>query len=231
MRPLLLACVLFGCGGGDGVTPPGPKVHWSIIREHDVVGCAEIGAAKMVFEDGARFPCDAGEAPIQYTDWVRSPFVYLVDAQEHLVAARSLVFYPPEPSEISFYVGADEPVGELDQIGQLAQIAYRRDGAFPPSVQPASTPSPPMDACCAYVDNVCPVDASFWSDPAWVALGFQTWDQQHYSYAYESSASGFVARAYGDLDCDGQYSTFELSGNVSNGVVTLDPMKITYETP
>ena len=46
-------------------------------------------------------------------------------------------------------------------------------------------------------------------------------DEPHY-YMYTYEASGldnnavFTARAVGDLDCDGVYSTFELVGRVSS---------------
>jgi hypothetical protein len=48
-------------------------------------------------------------------------------------------------------------------------------------------------------------------------------DPHYYRYEYEVAADGrsFSARALGDLDCDGVYSTFEMVGDVApDGTVT-----------
>jgi type IV pilus assembly protein PilA len=53
---------------------------------------------------------------------------------------------------------------------------------------------------------------------SWTALNFSVDDPFYYTYAYTSggteSASQFRAGAYGDLDCNGSYSTFERSGSI-----------------
>ena len=57
-------------------------------------------------------------------------------------------------------------------------------------------------------------DASLWAVEPWVSLQFSVDDPHYYSYQYEVAADGksFTVRALGDLDCDGQYSTFEMTG-------------------
>jgi len=49
-----------------------------------------------------------------------------------------------------------------------------------------------------------------------MALHFSIDDPSNYSYAYKVDDDGqsFVASAYGDLDCDGVYSTFEMRASV-----------------
>ncbi len=55
-----------------------------------------------------------------------------------------------------------------------------------------------------------------WDAPTWQALAFHISDPHAFSYQYESAgtgvSAGFTARANGDLDGDGSYSTFERSG-------------------
>jgi hypothetical protein len=83
-----------------------------------------------------------------------------------------------------------------------------------PSFPAQSTPiTPPLGTCCAQGGKCLP-DASTWTDPTWVQLQFSVDDPHYYSYQYEVAPDGrsFTVRAYGDLDCDGEYATFEMVG-------------------
>ena len=75
-------------------------------------------------------------------------------------------------------------------------------------------PTPPAGSCCQGVNGKCAPDPALWDHPTWQALGFSIQDSHRYSYQYEvtDGGKGFVARALGDLDCDGLFSTFELTG-------------------
>ncbi len=57
-----------------------------------------------------------------------------------------------------------------------------------------------------------------WDRQTWHALNFAVSDPHYFAYQYESSgvdaAATFTARAVGDLDCDGTFSTFERVGRV-----------------
>ncbi len=71
-------------------------------------------------------------------------------------------------------------------------------------------------------------DPTLWQDPTWVALQFSVDDPHYYSYAYEvngnaapgsqaptDGSNNYTAYAYGDLDCDGNYSTFAMYGEIN----------------
>jgi hypothetical protein len=77
-------------------------------------------------------------------------------------------------------------------------------------------PTPPVGTCCAN-GGTCLADSSLWGHPTWQALNFSIEDPHRYSYQYEviDGGKGFVARAIGDLDCDGVFSTFEVTGQVA----------------
>jgi hypothetical protein len=79
-------------------------------------------------------------------------------------------------------------------------------------------PTPPVGACCEAADGRCAPDPALWDHPTWRALGFLLPESHRYSYQYEvvEGGKGFVARAIGDLDCDGTYSTFELTGTFAD---------------
>jgi type IV pilus assembly protein PilA len=79
-------------------------------------------------------------------------------------------------------------------------------------------PAPALGTCCASPGHKCAPDPSQWVDPTWQALKFSMDDPHYYSYGWQSagvdSTSTFAAQAFGDLDCDTTYSTFEMIGSV-----------------
>ena len=78
---------------------------------------------------------------------------------------------------------------------------------------PASLPlTPPPGACCPA--GTCPPDAARWKD--WRLLGFSVDEPHSFSYELVVGEAGFTARAIGDLDCDGEYATFELQGDAED---------------
>jgi type IV pilus assembly protein PilA len=59
----------------------------------------------------------------------------------------------------------------------------------------------------------------------WRCLKFSVNEPQYYMYGYTSTdvAEDFTATAQGDLDGDGEESTFSMSGAVTDGVVRVSP--------
>lgn len=82
----------------------------------------------------------------------------------------------------------------------------------------STKPTPPVGSCCRQ-GGKCAPDASLWRGPTWAALGFSVEAPHYYSYQYEvvNPGASFVVRAFGNLDCDGDYSTF-----AQTGVMTAD---------
>lgn len=79
-------------------------------------------------------------------------------------------------------------------------------------------PTPPLGTCCK-TNGKCAPDAAQWQHETWVALQFSVEDPHYYSYEYIADSDGkkFTVRAMGDLDCDGEYSTFSMSGEAAEG--------------
>ncbi len=112
-----------------------------------------------------------------------------------------------------------EPVDGLHRIAASA-IAYGQahpvPQAFPPSV-PLTPPVPPRGSC-----EVDPPE--IWNRPTWRALDFNpvpAGEAHCFSFAFDSFTSAarstFRAHAHGDLDGDGLFSTFEVTGQYSDG--------------
>jgi prepilin-type N-terminal cleavage/methylation domain-containing protein len=84
---------------------------------------------------------------------------------------------------------------------------------------PASEGPTPADSCCTQPGERCLSTTADWESPTWIGLDFSIADPHLYQYSYESSGGGpgaiFTARANGDLDCDGTFSTFERTGIIT----------------
>ncbi len=112
---------------------------------------------------------------------------------------------------------------QLDKIGKRATLEYTMNGAFPQEAAPLT----PAVNCCtqnASGKRKCAVAAADWDTPAWRALDFYSDRESYYQYSYEPLNGGteFIARAVGDLNCDGTTVTWELRGKVVQGVPRVE---------
>jgi type IV pilus assembly protein PilA len=115
-----------------------------------------------------------------------------------------------------------EAYEQLEKISNGARVYYmegqnsRGSGsALPPQFPDSAALSPATPCCVGSVDRCAP-NASHWADPSWQALNFAMSDPHYYRYEHEAGGTGataeFTVRAFGDLDCDTVYSTFERYG-------------------
>jgi len=102
----------------------------------------------------------------------------------------------------------------LQEIARGAEAYYDREQRFP---APGAGPTPALGTCCMTGGKCMPDRRQWRDDPVWGPDGLQfSIDRPHYySYQYQVNDDGseFTASAYGDLDCDGESSTFELDGS------------------
>lgn len=81
---------------------------------------------------------------------------------------------------------------------------------FPPSAPLTPSRVPPGQRLADPPDS--------WNQPTWRTLGFSLSEPHFFAYEYRSdgveSAAGFTARALGDLDGNGIYSTYERAGRI-----------------
>ena len=94
-------------------------------------------------------------------------------------------------------------------------------GTILPKQFPASvTVSPAKGACCLAAGKKCAPSNALWTNATWKSLNFSVDDPFYYSYQYTSSgtdtSSAFFADAYGDLNCNSTYSTYERKGSVDS---------------
>jgi type II secretory pathway pseudopilin PulG len=94
---------------------------------------------------------------------------------------------------------------------------YAENQAFPRSTEI----TPPLGSCCNASAHKCTPDPALWSAEGWQQLRFSMDDPHYYSYQYQSDGKTFSVDAYGDLNCNGVYSTFEMVGSITaDGSVT-----------
>jgi hypothetical protein len=90
-----------------------------------------------------------------------------------------------------------------------------RDGDAVPHQFPDSITLTPGDDFCQGRSNAdrWKPSASYWRSPTWEALNFTLADPHLYAYQYvaigDEESATFTARAIGDLNCNGTFSTFE----------------------
>jgi type II secretory pathway pseudopilin PulG len=89
---------------------------------------------------------------------------------------------------------------------------------------PTGVPVTPAPSCCFFDGDKCPPNPLLWAPATWQSLRFSVDEPHYYRYAYDSTGtvaagatSNFTARALGDLDCDTQESTFEMTGTWAPG--------------
>jgi hypothetical protein len=111
-----------------------------------------------------------------------------------------------------------EALIQLNKISKQAIIEYLTNATFPTQAAPLT----PAVNCCTQNDNgmrKCAAIAADWNTPEWRALDFSMEKDFLYQYSYTPGSDGttFVAKAVGDINCDGKTLTFELHGFIVNG--------------
>ncbi len=113
-----------------------------------------------------------------------------------------------------------EAVRGVLQIYDGARLYYFAANNSPPGerwlLRGHIGPMPPLGLCCKSRDHACAPPRSAWDFGLWPKLRFAMTDPHYYSYEYESDGASFTARAFGDLDCDGEFSTFEVAGTIQS---------------
>jgi type IV pilus assembly protein PilA len=111
----------------------------------------------------------------------------------------------------------------------LGQIARRAAAGYETSHSLCPSASRPVPANPAHVRGVKYQSArGDWDvdrarNAGFACLQFSLDQPQYYQYSYVSTPSGFEATAHGDLNGDGNVSTFIVRGQVAGGTLTIAP--------
>ncbi len=136
---------------------------------------------------------------------------------------------------------AAEARANLRQMRESAMVFLLTDRVDPKTGKlaaprfPQTTVVTPGVSCCDPAvdrdgDQRCDADPTPWQQVGWQELGFQPDGQHSFRYRFESAGTGdaasFVASAYGDLDCDGIQSTFQVTARPCKGKGCKDKFRI-----
>jgi type IV pilus assembly protein PilA len=116
-----------------------------------------------------------------------------------------------------------EAKNSLAVMGRYAAAAYEKNGKVCPS---ASEPVPQARSMISgrkYQSTVHEWQADAAANAGFACLGFEMTSPQYFQYEYIGTPTGFTARAHGDLNGDGVFSTYEIRGQVMNGKLVLSP--------
>jgi type IV pilus assembly protein PilA len=107
---------------------------------------------------------------------------------------------------------------QLNKIGKNAKRSYSETSAYVTGTAAQLPAKPGAGGCCGGPNNHCAaVPATFAGDATWKALDFQIDEASLFYYDYTGTATGFTAKATGDLDCDGTEIVYTLTGTAANG--------------
>ena len=99
------------------------------------------------------------------------------------------------------------------EIATKTAAYYANNGRLPrtPTIDPDEA------ACCCVggIEKIEPNPAR-WKRSPWSDIGFKIDVPTYYWVTLEVSSDAFLARAYGDLDCDGALSTFTMMGDIDD---------------
>lgn len=139
-----------------------------------------------------------------------------------MVAVAGILSAVAIPAFMDYTKRAKRPEAalQLNKIGKNAKRVYAETSRFPEG----SAPLTPAQPCCGQPNNHCAaVPALYAANPTWRALDFEVDEPTLFQYSYSASADGqsFVAKAVGDLDCDGVFITYELTGSADGGMPSV----------
>ena len=107
---------------------------------------------------------------------------------------------------------------QLNKIGKNSKRVYSETSSYVVGTAAELPTKPGAGGCCGGPNNHCaaqPVD--FANDLIWKQLDFQIDEPTLFYYDYTGTATGFTAKATGDLDCDGVEIVYTLTGTALNG--------------
>jgi hypothetical protein len=120
-----------------------------------------------------------------------------------------------------------EAMGVLGRIARGAAVYYVKPrgqesgGRMLCQFPQGETRSSAAASCCDPAVNLagtpyCDPEKLTWNTTIWTTIGVEVADPQPFVFHYEASGAmgdaRYVVSAYGDLDCDGQMSTFRFVG-------------------
>ena len=125
---------------------------------------------------------------------------------------------------------ASEAKVNVGRIVSAVQFAFQEERVVPGSMEirsgmlPPSTPmTPAAGACCKQPQGTCAPDMGDWAQEGWKLLNFAPSGPHRYSYEIVADEKSVTIRAQGDLDCDGELSTYEAVGTVVDGALQFAP--------
>jgi hypothetical protein len=234
MRAAILAMAAVACGG---------EASPDSVCDHMIAVAKKSGAPMRKGVDlHARCVSEMKQVKDEFGDEAFGKFAACMRGKNDIASMATC-----DPKKLA--AGDDSPGGGFDEYARKsksieAKVSLKRlhrsaleagleERAEPGSLQtaapalpePSAGPTPPLGTCCKGDKGRCAPDPSLWAGPPWTQLLFSMDDPHYYSYEYkvDPAARTFTVSAYGDLDCDGTYSTFSMSGKL-DGAASDDPL-------
>jgi type IV pilus assembly protein PilA len=171
------------------------------------------------------YPPQPPHAPQQPTNDGASTAIIIIGVLFGLVAVIGILAVLGIYGVRKYIAGAKtaEAKNSLGMIAKEAAMAYERDGKVCPSASMAIPPDVRMVSGRKYMSAPDEWRVDEAKNAGFACLKFEISWPQYYQYDYKATPTGFVATARGDLDGDGELSTFEIRGEVQDGQLRVSP--------
>ena len=115
------------------------------------------------------------------------------------------------PAFMDYSKGARPAEAELElrRIERAVRVHHLEHGELPT----ATASLTPAQSCC----GGCVSSETEFQASGWRILDFEIYGKHRFRYSFESTGTRFVAKAVGDLDCDGIEIVYELAVDVYDG--------------
>ena len=221
----LLALALVACGGGPA--PADPDAARSL---YDRAVIAELSGDTVVAEE-LLFDLAATHPETTHGRAARAR----LSTSASLPIAVGILAAVAVPAFMKYVRRSKttEATLNLRKLSDSAQSYFHHEwydrvgNRLTPHFPASAPPTPARPHCAAGGEHGFQPRPEDWSHPTWQALNFAIDDPHNYQYSFTSDGEDigatFVARAVGDLDCDGVFSTFTRRGYVdANGEIQVE---------
>ncbi|MBN2495721.1 MAG: hypothetical protein JXR96_14100 [Deltaproteobacteria bacterium] len=137
------------------------------------------------------------------------------------VAIPAFIQYTRRAKASEVYMYLDKARSGLTAL----QPAVGPDGSLGSPLPAMETGWIPAEPCCDQPQGHCSAPAETWQRPPWDKLRFSVEPPSYFQWRFRSDGQSVTVEARGDMDCDGQYSSYTLEGRWEGGQVQVDPMR------
>jgi hypothetical protein len=178
--------------------------------------CAKAMANAAAIRDLGKLDADHARVRCEQEQWSGTLRECIAGAKTEAALDRCAATSRPREASGSFEAyqqrgKSSEAELNLHRLKRALETHFAEYAEFPAGV---AEPSPQAGSCCSGPGHRCAPEPSLWQGALWQSLDVSVDEPAYFSYAYRGGAREATVEAVGDLDCDGDLSTYTLRCDV-----------------